>query len=123
MMDEWSWAGLKKQVIDGQFNKQWLPKHPIKTTNIAPEISVKHEEKFDRQTSFLLNSTQVTVRRYEWFTTVKSVYNLHVNKLLIRMSHKLNGYWNSIYKTCNYPRSAFNTVCDYLKQLGAKQIF
>jgi len=123
MMAEWSWHGLKEHVIDGQLNKQWLPKHPIKTINNASEISIKHEEKFDRQTSFLIDSVQVTVRRYEWFTTIKSMYNQHVNKLLISMSHKFNGYWNSIYKTCNYPRSAFKAVCDHLKQLGAKQIF
>ena len=123
MMDEWSWSGLKKQVIDGQFNKQWLPKNPTQMTSIPQETPAKHEEKYDRQTSFMIDSIQVTVRRYEWFVTVKSMYSQHVNKLLISMSHKFNGYWNSIYKTCTYPRSTFNSICDYLRQLSTKQIF
>lgn len=122
MMDEWSWHGLKEHVIDGQINKQWLPQSVQNTTDVVHQTTAKHEHKFDRQTSFILDSVQVTVRRYEWFTTVKSMYNAQVNALLKTMSRNLGGYWNSIYKTCTYPRSTFNYICDYLKRLGAKQI-
>lgn len=121
MMAEWSWTGLKENIIDGHINRQWLPQNEIKA-NPVYETAVKHDEKFDRQTSFVIDNVQVTVRRYEWFVTVKSMYDAKVNKLLISMSHKFSGYWNSIYKTCTYPRSTFNDICDYLKRLGAKQI-
>ena len=123
MMDEWSWTGLKEHIIDELINRQWLLQSTNKTTTTIHQLPADLDQKFDLQTSFILESVQVSVRRYEWFVTVKSMYNEHVNKQLISMSHQFNGYWNSVYKTCTYPRSTFNDICDYLKRLGAKQIF
>ena len=54
-MDEWSWAGLKKQVIGGQFNKKWLPENPVDEISIPQETPAKHEEQYDRQTSFMID--------------------------------------------------------------------
>lgn len=121
MMDEWSWPGLKENIIDGHINRQWLPQNEIKA-NPVYETAVKHDEKFDRQTSFVIDNVQVTVRRYEWFVTVKSMYDAKVNKLLICMSHKFSGYWNSVYKTCTYPRAAFKLICEHLSKLAAKHM-
>lgn len=121
MMAEWSWPGLKEHIIDGQFNRQWLPKNDIKV-NPAYETPAKPAEKFDRQVSFTINNVQITVRRYEWFVTVKSMYDTQVNRLLISISHKFNGYWNSVYKTCTYPRSTFKVICEHLSKLAAKRV-
>ena len=122
MMAEWSWAGIKENIIDGPINRQWLPQSNIKANPVF-ETPAKPEVQFDRQASFLIDNVQVTVRRYEWFVTVKSMYDTKVNKLLISMSHKFNGYWNSVYKTCTYPRAAFKLICEHLSKLSAKQMF
>ena len=122
MMAEWSWAGIKENIIDEHINRQWLPQSETKADPIY-EAPDKPAEKFDRQTSLVIENVQVTVRRYEWFVTVKSMYDTKVNKLLISMSHKFNGYWNSVYKTCTYPRAAFKLICEHLSKLSSKQMF
>lgn len=119
-MAEWSWIGLIEHVIDGTINRQWLSINDKKETPFLHETPVNPNEIFDRQASFLIEDVQVSVRRYEWFVTVKSMYDEHVNKLLISMSHKFNGYWNSVYKTCTYPRYAYDDICDYLDKLMTK---
>ncbi len=91
MMAEWSWTGLKENIIDGHINRQWLSINDKKETLPLHETLVKPDKIFDRQTSFILDSVQVTVRRYEWFTTVKSMYNAQVNALLQNMSRNLGG--------------------------------
>lgn len=121
MMAEWSWPGLKEHIIDGPINRQWLPQSNKKANPIF-ETPAKPEVQFDRQASFVIDNVQVTVRRYEWFVTVKSMYDAQVNKLLICMSHKFNGYWNSVYKTGTYPRSTFKMICDHLRKLAAKHM-